>query len=224
MVLYGNIEKQEKMKMIAKNVELCEKCPLHLTKKNAVPGSGNVDSPIIFVGEGPGADEDALGEPFVGRAGQLLEKMLKDLAKLERKDVFITNIVKCRPPQNRAPTKEEIKECQSYLDAQILVIKPKIIVTLGSTPLNYFTGLNKMTESRGHFFDWLGNVKVFATFHPSYLLRNQSTAKASPRWFASLDMTLIGFMYRAFQQGKSTEEVVKYIEEKIKSLEISGGI
>ena len=81
-----------------------------------------------------------------------------------------------------------------------------------------------MTESRGHFYDWHGNIKIFATFHPSYLLRNQSNAKGSPRWFASLDMTLVGFMYRAFIQGKSTEEVVKIIEEKVKSLEPSGGI
>ena len=224
MILYGNEEKKERLEMIANRIEKCEKCPLYLSRTNTVAGSGNVDSPIMFVGEGPGADEDAMGEPFVGRAGQLLEKMLKDLAKLERKDVFITNIVKCRPPQNRVPTSEEIVACQTYLDAQIITIKPQVIVTLGNTPLNYFTGKSKITEERGHFFDWYGNIKIFATFHPSYLLRNQSSSKGSPKWFAYLDMKAIGIMYRALIQGKAVEEVIQKIEEQIRSLESSGGI
>ncbi|ABX32055.1 phage SPO1 DNA polymerase-related protein [Petrotoga mobilis SJ95] len=223
MFLYGNEEKQKNIEMIAKRIEVCEKCPLNLTRTNTVPGSGNVDSPIMFVGEGPGADEDALGEPFVGRAGQLLEKMLKEYAKLERNDVFITNIVKCRPPQNRVPTQEEVKSCQSYLDGQIIVIKPKIIVTLGNTPLYYFTGESKITQSRGRFFNWYGDIKIFPTFHPSYLLRNQSSTKGSPKWYAYLDMRIIGIMYRALKQGKDVEEVTKTVEEKIKSLENAGG-
>lgn len=224
MLLYGDKNKQNSIEMIAKRIEKCEKCPLYLTRTNTVPGSGNVESPIMFVGEGPGADEDAMGEPFVGRAGQLLEKMLQEKAKIERKDVFITNIVKCRPPQNRAPTEEEVKSCQSYLDAQIIVIQPKIIVTLGNTPLNYFTGENKITQSRGRFFDWYGEIKIFPTFHPSYLLRNQSQKNGSPRWFAYLDMTIIGLMYRKLKKGDKISEVAKTIEKRIKSIEQSGGV
>lgn len=194
---------------------------MHLTRNKVVPGEGNIESPIVFVGEGPGADEDKTGRPFVGRAGKLLDKMLKEWAGIERKDIFITNIVKCRPPKNRVPTDEEMKSCIQYLESQMLVIKPKIIVTLGATSMSYFTNEKKITQSRGKFYDWFGNIKTFVTFHPSYLLRNHSMEKGSPRWYSYMDMKAIGVMYKALNKGKNVDEVITAINNRMKE---SGGI
>jgi len=116
---------------IAEQVRNCRKCDLWKTRKNAVPGEGNPHAEIMFVGEAPGENEDIEGKPFVGAAGKLLTKLITEVLGLKREDVFITNVVKCRPPQNRDPTEEEMTACSPYLRMQIDIIKPKLIVTLG---------------------------------------------------------------------------------------------
>ena len=134
----------------------------------------------MIIGEGPGADEDLQGEAFVGKAGQLLTKIL-EAAKIYRKDVFITNVVKCRPPNNRVPTVDEIVACNSFLESQIALISPKIIITLGNTPTRWLLKTSEgITALRGKWFKWRG-IELMPQFHPSYLLRNQSRAKGSPK-------------------------------------------
>lgn len=150
----------------------CQKCPLGCLRKNAVPGEGNFHAELMFVGEAPGHDEDFQGRPFVGKAGQLLTKIIV-AAKFERDEVYITNVVKCRPPENRAPQKEEIEKCAPYLLEQIDLIKPKVIVSLGKTATEFFApGKLSMTAMRGKFCEFK-NTKVMPTFHPSYLIRNE---------------------------------------------------
>ncbi len=158
----------------------CERCELCRTRKNVVPGEGSVTSGIMFVGEGPGADEDEQGRPFVGAAGKLLTRIL-EAAKFKREEVYITNIVKCRPPMNRTPQIEEVLACQCHLEAQLALIRPKVIVCLGNTPLKWFLhGTEGITKMRGRWFDWRG-ADLMPMFHPSYLLRNESKAKGSPK-------------------------------------------
>ncbi len=173
-------KKDEKlMKVVEEKISVCTACPLSQTRTKVVPGEGNIHSPIIFVGEGPGEEEDLSGRPFVGKAGQLFDKILES-AGFVRKELYITNVVKCRPPQNRVPSSEEILACSHFLMAQIAIIDPKIIVPLGATALNFFMS-GSITESRGKFFEWKGNIKIFPMFHPSYLLRNQSKEPGSPK-------------------------------------------
>jgi DNA polymerase len=141
-----------------------------------VPGEGAIDSGLMFVGEGPGAEENNQGRPFVGRAGQLLTKIIEAM-QFSRRDVFITNIVKCQPPGNRTPLAEEIKTCTPYLLRQIEVIQPDVIVALGSVAASYFVpGDMKISSLRGTFYDFQG-IKVMPTFHPSYLVRNEGNRK-----------------------------------------------
>jgi DNA polymerase len=120
---------------ISKNILTCEKCPLAGSRKNAVPGEGSLNANIMFIGEGPGREEDIQGRPFVGAAGKFLDELLGEIG-YEREEVFIGNVVKCRPPNNRVPSPSEIEACIPYLYAQIAIIEPKIICTLGNTPLN----------------------------------------------------------------------------------------
>jgi uracil-DNA glycosylase len=152
---------------------VCRKCPLAGGRTRAVPGEGNAAAELMFVGEGPGQDEDAQGRPFVGRAGQLLTKIIAAMT-YERKDVFITNIVKCRPPNNRVPHRDEAAACAPYLFDQIRNIRPKIIVTLGKSATDFFLPdtMGGMTSIRGNFYAWHG-LQVMPTFHPSYLIRNE---------------------------------------------------
>lgn len=164
----------EKLRLLdeaRKTVALCQLCVLAKTRTNTVYGEGSPDARLMFIGEGPGADEDAQGRPFVGRAGQLLNKII-EAAGLKREDVYIANIVKCRPPENRVPEREEIDACRAYLDAQIDVIRPRVICTLGSpatkTLLDTNEGINAL---RGRLFDYRG-FRLIPTFHPAYLLRN----------------------------------------------------
>jgi DNA polymerase len=150
----------------------CQKCPLSQGRKNAVPGEGNLGTELMFVGEAPGRDEDIQGRPFVGRAGQLLTKIIHAM-KFKREEVYITNIVKCRPPENRTPHKQEIEMCQDYLREQLGMIKPKVIVTLGKVAADFFIESKLgMTALRGNFFEF-NNIKVMPTFHPSYIIRNE---------------------------------------------------
>jgi DNA polymerase len=216
------MDKNKEFNLIAKKIENCERCSLHLTRNNTVPGEGNLSANIIFVGEGPGAEEDSSGRPFVGRAGKLLDVMIKEWSNLNRNDFYITNIVKCRPPQNRKPNFDEMKACSNFLEAQILLIKPKLIVCLGASSLSYFINENiTISQARGRFFDWINGIKIFPTFHPSYLLRNHSMEKGTPRYFSYLDFKAIGAIHKYASNGKNMEEVIKVITERMKT---SGGL
>jgi DNA polymerase len=157
---------------IDRQVLACTLCPLHKQRTNAVPGEGDRSAALMFIGEAPGRDEDAQGRPFVGRAGQLLRKIIAAM-KFREDEVYITNIVKCRPPDNRVPFREEEEACSPYLVRQIELIRPRVIVTLGKTPTDYFApGRESMTSRRGRFADYRG-IPVMPTFHPSYLVRNE---------------------------------------------------
>ncbi len=150
----------------------CRLCPLAGHRENAVPGEGDFDAALVFVGEAPGADEDTQGRPFVGRAGQLLTRIIEAM-KFKRDDVFITNVVKCRPPDNRTPLKEEIETCQTYLLAQVEAIQPRVIVTLGKVATDFFVPIDaSMSSLRGNFYEF-GKIPVMPTFHPSYVIRNE---------------------------------------------------
>ncbi len=165
----------EELKRLVLNCHLCQ---LSKTRKNVVFGEGDIHAKIMFIGEGPGATEDETGRPFVGRAGQLLTKIIENVLELKREQVYIANIVKCRPPNNRVPLPEEVKMCKPFLMKQIELIKPKIIVALGSTSYRHLTGDNKtpISKIRGELLDF-GDAKLIPTFHPSFLLRNPSAKK-----------------------------------------------
>lgn len=158
---------------LEKSIIGCEKCKLCKGRTNIVFGTGNKNADVMLIGEGPGADEDRLGEPFVGKAGILMNHAFAGL-EIKRENVYIANIVKCRPPQNRVPEKEEATECIQYLRNQVTLIKPKIIVLLGSTALKNILGEQyKITTSRG---TWIQNKEIlyFPTWHPAALLRDEN--------------------------------------------------
>jgi uracil-DNA glycosylase family 4 len=157
-------------------VASCNRCGLHRTRKNVVFGEGSPTSRLMFVGEGPGRDEDIEGRPFVGRAGVLLTRIIQAMG-LQRADVYIVNVVKCRPPENRNPEPDEIAECLPYLEKQIDLIAPEVICTLGNISTQTLTGLrNGITSMRGRFYDYRG-IKVMPTFHPAACLRKPETKR-----------------------------------------------
>jgi len=149
----------------------CTRCELHQTRKTVVFGTGNENADLMFVGEAPGADEDRSGEAFVGRAGQLLTKIIEAM-ELTRDEVYIANVIKCRPPGNRNPSSFEIETCEPFLQKQIELIKPKVICALGAFAAQTLLRTNqRISMLRGRFHDYHG-VKVMPTYHPAYLLRN----------------------------------------------------
>ncbi len=151
------------------------------TADNLVFGEGDPDANVVIIGEAPGEDEDTQGRPFVGRAGQLLDRILES-AHIEREEIYITNILKYRPPNNRNPKPDEITASEPLLLEQLKLIRPQIIATLGNFPTQYFSGTKDgVTNTRGTWLDWHG-VQVFPMFHPAYLLRNPSREKGSPKW------------------------------------------
>ena len=151
----------------------CQKCKLCKTRQNIVFGVGNPNADIMFIGEGPGGDEDSLGEPFVGKAGQLMNKAF-DILGIKREDVYIANIIKCRPPYNRDPEKDEIEACIGYLRNQVVIVKPKIIVLLGRIALQNILGEEyKITASRGKWVEKKG-IMYMPTWHPAALLRDET--------------------------------------------------
>ncbi len=159
----------EHLDAVAADIAGCTKCGLHAGRTHTVPGEGNAAPEIMFVGEAPGADEDAQGRPFVGRAGKLLTKMIQAMG-FERDEVFIANICKCRPPDNRKPESAEMEACIPYLKAQIALLKPRVIICLGGTATEGLLGLTGITRVRGTWKTFEG-IDVMPTFHPSYLLR-----------------------------------------------------
>lgn len=172
---------------LEREASLCTRCPLHETRTHIVFGEGDEDAQLMIVGEGPGEEEDLSGRPFVGRSGQLLDKILES-AGIERNKVYITNMVKSRPPGNRNPKPDEIAACEPWLIGQIQLVRPQIIATLGNVPTQHFIGSKEgITKTRGKWYAWHG-IKVFPLFHPSYLLRNPSRDKGSPKWLMWQDV------------------------------------
>jgi uracil-DNA glycosylase len=165
------------LKRIREVIGECTRCKLHKQgRKQIVFGVGNPNAELMFVGEAPGADEDQQGEPFVGRAGQLLNNMITAMG-LRREDVYIANVIKCRPPGNRTPEREECETCSPFLMRQIDVIKPKVIVALGAVAAKNLLGLNdSMANLRGRFYDFRG-TKLAVTYHPAFLLRDPRQKK-----------------------------------------------
>jgi uracil-DNA glycosylase family 4 len=161
---------------IREDIGDCKRCKLHKKRKHIVFADGNPNADLVFVGEGPGADEDATGIPFVGRAGKLLTQMIEAMG-LQRKDVYICNVVKCRPPENRQPEPDEVTTCSPYLVRQLEVVNPKVIVCLGATAAQTILETTQgISRFRGQWQDFRGK-KLLATYHPAYLLRNPA-AKA----------------------------------------------
>ncbi len=169
-----NADAPDSIERIAAEIRACTRCRLHETRTLAVPGVGRADADLVFIGEGPGADEDRQGEPFVGRAGQLLTKIIQSV-ELERNEVFITNIVKCRPPGNRDPKPDEIAACEPFLKRQLNALAPKVICALGRhaamTLLQTNDSMARLRQAR-HEYE---GIRVFPTYHPAALLRN-------PQW------------------------------------------
>ena len=178
IVLHGTkIEKLDKLK---KKIQLIQNCKLKKNAKNLVFGDGSINSKIMIIGEGPGANEDMEGKPFVGRAGKLLDKMLNSI-KLDRRKVYISNVVNYRPPENRKPTEEEIQRYLPYLITHIEIINPKILVLLGSTALNALIGNEEViSKARGKWFEKkIGEINtwIIASFHPAFLMRQPEQKK-----------------------------------------------
>lgn len=177
------------------------------TANNLVFGEGNPDANLVIIGEAPGEDEDTQGRPFVGRAGQLLDRILES-ARIEREDIYITNILKYRPPNNRNPKPEEILASEPLLLEQLRLIRPQIIATLGNIPTQYLAGTKDgITKTRGTWFDWHG-VRVFPMFHPAYLLRNPSREKGSPKWLMWEDVRTLKTALDALGPKPATTFVV----------------
>lgn len=169
------MNKLQVLSQVEKAVNTCKGCRLYKGANHAVPGEGNPSASIVFVGEAPGANEDKLGRPFVGRAGQLLDEMLRSIG-VKREDVFIANIIKHRPPDNRAPMADEVRACSPYLQAQLKAINPKIVVTLGKFALEFFDKEGKISKDHG-VPKKIGNWIVYPLYHPAAALRNPMVAR-----------------------------------------------
>ncbi|MBN2364550.1 MAG: uracil-DNA glycosylase [Calditrichaeota bacterium] len=171
-----------------REIQECAKCPLHKSRTKFVFGDGNEHADLMFIGEAPGADEDRTGKPFVGRAGKLLNKMLSRI-NINREDVFITNILKCRPPNNRDPEPEEVKECFPYLHKQIELIQPKLIVALGRVAaqnlLNNSASLKNMRRQKWEF----KGITLIVTYHPAAILRNMGLTDEAQEDFDYINKT-----------------------------------
>lgn len=178
----------------------CARCPLASGRKHTVPGEGNLQAGVMLVGEGPGADEDASGRPFVGKAGQLLDQML-EFVKIDRNEVYIANVIKCRPPGNRNPLTEEIEACLPFLRRQVQLIKPRLIVCMGSVAAKAVMDPEAMiSRIRGEFLQ-KKDLLFFATYHPAALLRNDDL-----KWDSWRDFKRI----KAFMDGETSVENEEY--------------
>lgn len=170
--------RSERLEKMAAELTGCRRCELSLARNQTVFGMGAVDAPVVFVGEGPGADEDRLGQPFVGQAGKLLNQMIQTIG-YTRNQVYIANVVKCRPPGNRTPLSAEIASCQGFLFEQLEIIRPKVIFTLGQTAIQCLLGAaDVVTRMRGKTLNWRG-IQVIASYHPAFYLRSPARKKAA---------------------------------------------
>lgn len=183
----------ENLKTLCQN---CQKCALAKTRTNVVFSDGIPNNNLMLIGEAPGYYEDQKGLPFVGKAGQLLDKIFASVGLSREKDVYICNTIKCRPPENRDPLAEEKEACREYLNAQIEILKPKIILICGKVALNSMLNTDLgITKVRGKWFDGPNNSKMMPIFHPSYLLRNDNKEKGSPKWLMWQDIKEIKNAY-----------------------------
>ena len=187
---------EKKLEQIKEKCMNCQKCPLGKTRTKLVFSAGIPNHNLMLIGEAPGYWEDQKGEPFVGKAGQLLDKILDCVGFSRKKDIYICNTLKCRPPENRDPLPEEKAACREYLDAQIEILQPKIILLCGRVAVQSFldTPLG-ITKIRGKWFDGPNGAKMMPIFHPSYLLRNDSREKGSPKWLMWQDIKEVRRVY-----------------------------
>ncbi|RAI15572.1 MAG: uracil-DNA glycosylase [Candidatus Melainabacteria bacterium] len=191
---------EKELEKIKEKCLKCQKCSLAKSRNNVVFSDGKPNNKIMLIGEAPGYWEDMKGKPFVGKAGQLLDKIFNCVGLSREKDIYICNTIKCRPPENRNPLPEEKSACREYLDAQIKILNPKIILLCGKVAAQSFLGeVNSITKIRGKWFDGndfgFKNVKFMPIFHPSYLLRNDSREKGSPKWLMWQDIKEIKKAY-----------------------------
>ena len=185
-------------------ISACKSCALHESRSRTVPGEGSPTAEIMFIGEGPGQNEDEQGRPFVGRAGKLLDELIAGIP-MRREDVFIANMVKCRPPGNRNPEASEITACSSFLDEQLELIDPILIVTLGSVPLTRFAPGKRISAIRGSGLEYQGRW-LLPTFHPAYALRNPDALEQMRADFAKIPQALLeGIKLRLAHQSVDTD-------------------
>ena len=181
--------RNKKLDQLHETIRNCRLCSLHQTRINAVPGEGSATAKLFFIGEAPGAKEDETGRPFVGRSGKLLTSLIEEIG-LSREEVFITSVLKSRPPNNRAPKQTEIELCRPYLEQQIDLINPQVIILLGSAAISSMVGPWKVTESHGHFFEAQGRT-YFMTFHPAAALRSTNVKELMRADFRILQSELL---------------------------------
>ncbi len=191
-----DLKKLEEIRVVCSK---CQKCDLSKTRTQTVFSDGNPDAKLMLIGEAPGQNEDETGVPFVGRAGKLLDMILLLHNITREKDIYICNTVKCRPPQNRVPTDFEKAQCREYLDAQIDLIRPEVIILCGMTAVKSMMETKlPISKIRGQWFEGPCNSKMMPIFHPSYLLRNHSVLEGSPRWLTNLDIQNICQIIKKF--------------------------
>lgn len=179
------------MEQIAHHCHQCHRCKLGQNRTNAVIGRGNPQAEIMIIGEAPGQNEDEQGLPFVGKSGQLLDNILESVGLSSDRDVYISNAIRCRPPENRTPTTQEIEACKPYLLEQIRLVDPKIILLTGATALKALTGDKRgITKIRGQWLEWEGRL-CMPIFHPAYLLRNPSREPGKPKWLMWQDIQAV---------------------------------
>jgi uracil-DNA glycosylase family 4 len=181
--------RKKQLEELHKDIRKCTLCPLHETRTNAVPGEGPATSRVMFVGEAPGAREDESGSPFVGKSGALLTLMIQEIG-LSRDTVFITSILKSRPPKNRTPTQIEISACRPYLERQIEIIDPQVVVLLGRVAISALIGPWKVSEAHGKFYE-TDDRKYFMTYHPAAALRFPTIKSAMRKDFQTLSQELV---------------------------------
>jgi DNA polymerase len=186
----------ESLDVLATECRQCRHCPLAEARTQVVIARGNPSARLLLIGEAPGADEDRLGLPFVGRSGQLLDRLLADAGLDPERDLYIANAIKCRPPQNRRPTPAELAACMPWLERQVALVDPALILLVGATALQAVLGVKGgITRLRGQWHEGEGSLLVgralMPILHPSYLLRNASEAEDSPRWHTRADLAAV---------------------------------
>jgi DNA polymerase len=187
---------QEDLDELKELCELCENCSLCKSRTNIVFSSGIPNNKLMLIGEAPGFNEDKQGEPFVGKAGQLLDKIFESVGLSRKKNIYICNTIKCRPPENRDPLPEEKEACRAFLDAQIDILKPRIILLCGKVALTSMLDTKLgITKVRGQWFEGPYGSRMMPIFHPSYLLRNDSHEKGSPKWLMWQDIKEVKRVY-----------------------------
>ena len=186
----------EQLESVRQKCAVCQKCALCQTRTKSVFSGGVPNNKLMLIGEAPGFFEDQQGEPFVGKAGQLLDKIFESVGLSRQKDIYICNTIKCRPPNNRDPLPEEKNACREYLDAQLDILRPKIILLCGKVALKSFIDTDLgITKVRGQWFDGPNGAKMMPIFHPSYLLRNAQKTVGSPKWLMWQDIQEIKRVY-----------------------------